>query len=386
VGIVDFIRYDGRVTASTGGNGDVARPLDLAAFCDAYLDTHRPSLEPRSVDGIQLHFKHLRRALGDRFPIRELKLADLQGYVDARAKARGLHGRRLSAATIRKEIVSLRTAWNWAAKMGLVSGRFPNDGQRFPMADEKASFMTREEIERRIAAGGLKPHQIKELWAALFLTLAEIEELLIHIREHRTVLWVYPMVCLAAHTGARRSELLRVQIADVDFEGKSVLISEKKQARGKRTTRRVPMSAFLARVMEDWVAAHSGGPYHFCNPAELRRSRKRSRMTGYKGNRTRETTVRGRLMDLKERELPGFGPITEDEAHDHLRRSLRGSRWAIIRGWHVARHSFASNCAARGIDQRLIDRWLGHATDEMRRRYQHLFPHQEQQDIGVVFG
>jgi integrase len=70
----------------------------------------------------------------------------------------------------------------------------------------------------------------------------------------------------------------------------------------------------------------------------------------------------------------------------HLRRSLRGSRWAVIRGWHIARHSFASNCAAKGIDQRLIDRWLGHTTDEMRRRYQHLIPNQEQQAIGAVFG
>jgi integrase len=109
-------------------------------------------------------------------------------------------------------------------------------------------------------------------------------------------------------------------------------------------------------------------------------------MTGHKGMRTRATTVRGRLTDLRERELPGFGPIKGDEAHDHLRRSLRGSRWAVIRGWHIARHSFASNCAAKGIDQRLIDRWLGHTTDEMRRRYQHLIPHQEQQAIGAVFG
>ena len=89
---------------------------------------------------------------------------------------------------------------------------------------------------------------------------------------------------------------------------------------------------------------------------------------------------------MKERERQGIGPITEDEAHDHLRRSLRGSRWSVIKGWHIARHSFASNCAAKGIDQRLIDRWLGHTTDEMRRRYQHLIPNHEQQAIGTVFG
>jgi hypothetical protein len=33
----------------------------------------------------------------------------------------------------------------------------------------------------------------------------------------------------------------------------------------------------------------------------------------------------------------------------------------------------------------LIDRWLGHTTDEMRRRYQHLIPNHEQQAIATVF-
>ena len=366
VGIVEFIRFDGRTPAPTAGNETVATELPLSAFLDRYLDTHRPSLERRTIEGIELHFKHVLGALGERFPIRELRLADLQGYVDIRAKAKGMNGRRLSPATIKKEIVSLRTAWNWGVKMGLVSARFPNDGLRFAKTDEKPPFMTREEIERRIAAGGLKPYQIKELWNALFLTVSEIAELLAHIRECGTLPWVYPMVCFAAHTGARRSELLRVEIADVDFTGKAVLIREKKRARGKRTTRRVPLSAFLAGVLKEWLALHPGGSYLFCNAPVVERSRKRSRTTGHKDMKTRATTLSGRLADVKDRELLASGPITEDEAHDHLRRSLRGSRWSVIKGWHIARHSFASNCAAKGIDQRLIDRWLGHTTDEMR--------------------
>jgi integrase len=43
-----------------------------------------------------------------------------------------------------------------------------------------------------------------------------------------------------------------------------------------------------------------------------------------------------------------------------------------VRGWHVLRHSFVSLCANRGVDQRLIDEWVGHATEDMRRRYRHL--------------
>jgi integrase len=385
VGIVEFIQHDGKPPTNA-----LAIPerlaLTLADFLARYLATNRPSLEARTIEGIELHFKHLSGALGERFPIRELKLADLQGYAEARAKAKGMGGRRLSPATIKKEIISLRTAWNWAARMGLVTGRFPNDGLRFGKVDEKPPFMTREEIDRRIAAGGLTLHQKKELWNALFLTLPEVSELLGQVKDAGTLPWVYPMVCFAAHTGARRSELLRVQIADIDFEGKAILINEKKRARGKRTTRRVPLSAFLAEVLKDWLASHPGGPNLFCNGAVVGRSKKRSRTTGHKGDTTRSSTIEGRLGSVRERRAPGFGPITEDEAGDHLRRTLRGSRWDVVKGWHIARHSFASNCAAKGIDQRLIDRWMGHTTDEMRRRYQHLSPNQEQQAIGAVFG
>ena len=35
------------------------------------------------------------------------------------------HARRLSPATILKEIVTLRTAWNWGVRMKLIAGRFP---------------------------------------------------------------------------------------------------------------------------------------------------------------------------------------------------------------------------------------------------------------------
>ncbi len=42
-------------------------------------------------------------------------------------------------------------------------------------------------------------------------------------------------------------------------------------------------------------------------------------------------------------------------------------------------HSFSSNLAMAGIDDRIIDHFTGHQTKEMRRRHQHLFP-QEKRD------
>jgi integrase len=58
----------------------------------------------------------------------------------------------------------------------------------------------------------------------------------------------------------------------------------------------------------------------------------------------------------------------------------------VVRGWHDFRHSFASNLAAKGIDQRMIDEFMGHQTEEQRKRYRHLFPNQQRSAIVEVFG
>jgi integrase len=57
-----------------------------------------------------------------------------------------------------------------------------------------------------------------------------------------------------------------------------------------------------------------------------------------------------------------------------------------LRAWHVLRHSFISACASRSVDQRLIDEWVGHTTEEMRRRYRHLYPSVQREAIASVFG
>ena len=57
-----------------------------------------------------------------------------------------------------------------------------------------------------------------------------------------------------------------------------------------------------------------------------------------------------------------------------------------MRGWHVLRHSFISALASKGVDQRLVDDFVGHQTEEQRRRYRHLYPSTQQEAIRGVFG
>lgn len=154
------------------------------------------------------------------------------------------------------------------------------------------------------------------------------------------------MFAVAAYTGARRSEMLRSQVEDVDLESGHMVLREKKRVRGQRSTRSVPISPRLHKSLTSWFEVHPGGKFTF--------------------------SLEGR-------------PISRDQAHDYFSRTVGESKWHVLRGWHVLRHSFISNCASSGVDQRMIDDWVGHQTEEMRRRYRHLFPHRQTEAIARVF-
>jgi site-specific recombinase XerD len=117
------------------------------------------------------------------------------------------------------------------------------------------------------------------------------------------------------------------------------------------------MSPVLRRVLKAWLCEHAGGQFLFCD----------------------QIIANGSSVPIA---------ITRDAVHDHFKRTLSGSKWSTMRGWHCLRHSFASNCAAKGIDQRVINAWMGHAGhgSAIERRYRHLIPNQEQLAIATVFG
>jgi hypothetical protein len=108
--------------------------------------------------------------------------------------------------------------------------------------------MTLDEIERKIT-NGMSEAATAELWDCLYLTQAHIIELLKHVKQNAAHDWIYPVFCFAAHTGARRSEILRVLVTDVDFGTATVLLREKKRSRKQRTRRKVPLTPALAEIL-----------------------------------------------------------------------------------------------------------------------------------------
>ena len=269
-----------------------------------------------------------------------------------------MYGRKVSQTTIRKAIVTLKTVWRWGHRTGRIAKPFPGTDLRYPKAKEKPPFQTRAEIDRQIARGGLSDADQAELWDCLYLTVPEIKELLAFVEGRARQPFIYPMFVLAAHTGVRRSEMIRCVISDVDFEANTITIHERKKSHDRRTTRRVPMSGMLATVLKGWIENHPGGQFLFCQRLDVVRSKK---------------------------DRSDFGPLTPDEANDHFQRTVEGSKWSVLKGWHTLRHSFISNAASIGIDQRMIQEWVGHLSAEIHRRYMHLLPNTQQQAINSVF-
>jgi integrase len=296
----------------------------------------------------KIHVGHLVKVLKGATPLRQIGVAELQGYVTKRSREKGTKGKKIQPETIKKELMTFGQVWAFARARKWVEGSLDKSEIKLPKPSEKRPFQTWKEIEKTVSRGGQTAQQIEALWDSLFLNEKEVLELLAHVKKKAAYPFIYPMFAFVAFTGARRSEILRSQVSDFNFDRKHILIHEKKRKRAMQESfRQVQMNARLEKIMKDWFAEHPGGTLTICAAPE--------------------------------------GPITRNAAHHHFERTLKGSKWAKLRGFHVLRHSFASICAMRGVPEPIIDAWLGHQTEEMRRRYRHLYPEQTQAAMATLF-
>ncbi len=314
-------------------------PTVSRLFADYFASLPKNSLEESTLYTARIHRKHFERVIGANFSLGNLTVETLSRYAAERTEEG------VGTVTIKKELATLRTVWNWGLEAKKLKTPFPRfRSVRLPKEVERSPFQTFSEIEQQIARGGLSQEEAERMWDQLYLRADEVEELLDHIEEHAGRPWLYPMAVAAAHTGARRSELLRSRF--VDFAEDYMIIRERKRVQRSHTTRRVPMSSRLKRAMEAWMAEHPGGEFTFTDGEKL---------------------------------TPGKARFFFDAA-------LAGSKWSVVKGWHTLRHSFISILASRGTDQRLIDEFAGHTSEEMRRRYRHIFPNVKREAIHSVFG
>jgi integrase len=331
----EFIVSGGTLTAKPKP-ADRIKPLTLGELFNLYVES--VPKEPNTLRTIRIHQNHIEKVLRTDTPVESITLEHVQRYCDRRAKM-VYHGQRIRPYTIRKELRTFRQTWLWGFRRGHV-GFAPS--WEIPVLDlqkdeGREPFRTFAEIERRINRGGLPDTTIKRLWECLYLDGEEVKACLEYVQHHAIAPFVFPMIAFVALTGCRRAEMLRSEIEDWDFDNRIVHIRERKRDTSKKfTMRSIDLHPYLVNVMRAWFDAHPGGQYTISQ---------------------------------------GEGPLTESQATDHLNRTLaEHDKWCHIPGFHTFRHSFASILASKGVDQRIIDRYMGHQTEEMRKRYQHLFP------------
>lgn len=359
VDVADFLLSDGMAGQKEKPEPKRSPIRTLGKLCESYLASMpEGALESNTRNCIDIHIRHFEREFGRQLSLLEIDQVKLQEYVNKRAKAKGRRGMPLRPETIKKELATLTAIWNWALRAKHVNAPLEKYGLRFPKSPQKPPFQTFAEVTRKCKSAGLSQEDREQLWDSVFLTVPDIEELLAHVRKLGGHPFIYPMFAFAAHTGARRSEMMRSRLQDIDLPGKRAVIREKKRVRGQETTRTVPLSPFIVDVLTEWFEVHPGGMATFAVNCHIAKGKK---------FRLEPTAV------------------TVDEASHHFVHTVKDTKWKNLRGWHVFRHSFCSNCAASGVDQRIIDAWVGHQTEEMRRRYRHLLPHRENEAIAAVF-
>jgi integrase len=334
----DFIVSGGTLTAPPPKSPPRAVPT-VAAGVREYTENlgHLAESNRGTVRG---HLRSLQKKLGPRAEARldQVEARDLEGFLQARLKER-------SPTTVTKERVTVMEFFNWAVRASYLPASPAANLTKVKAAGDRPAFKTYQEIEAIVARGGLSPREVLALWDCLFLNPGEIADLLATVRARSRHDVSLVLHAIPAYTGMRRGEVMRLRWSDIEFGQDAVVARSKKQSRQEvETSRRIDLHPELKALLLDWRGKRPSGQFVACDPGS-------------------------------------FVPLTSRETSIRFFQPLRGTKWCLCSrkdwfkiGFHTYRHSFASNLAAAGVDQRVIDEFMGHQTEAMRKRYRHLFP------------
>jgi integrase len=301
---------------------------------DTYLRSARARRAPTSFVTEEIHLRHFLQFLGQRAkrPADAVGAAAVEAYVADRAT-------KVAPNTVNKELQTIRQMFTFGVEMGACRENPAARVQRLKQSGKAHRFMTKKEIDQAIERGGLSDGEIRELRRFRYLRPEEIEELLALARDS----YLHVFLAVLAYTGMRRGEALALEWSDIDFEAKVISVNSRKQSRTRAyTPREIEMHEALASIL----LSH------------------------------RERQPKGRYVFAGE----DLVPLSADRAWPDFKRLTKGTAFEGI-GFHALRHSFSSNLARAGVDDRIIDHFMGHQTEEMRRRYQHLFPEKKRQAL-----
>ena len=309
-----------------------------------YREAHRPPAKAeRTVKSERTHLKRFaayasESGLTDPGDITREDLEDYrQRFLDEPSTRR--KDRTISPNTVNRHLRTLKQLFAYGAEHGWTEENACGRIKECESIESDLRFMTKREIEEAIERGGRTEDEIEEMWRYRYLPDEEMREFFDYVTKIDEDL--YRLVCGYACTGARCGELLKLEWSDVDLPRRKLWLRSRKQSkRTRETSRQIPINTRLSDALYQ-----------------------QQQQTG-----TKRYVFGGERM------------FSSRTAYNHIEKTLQGSEYERIR-FHNMRHSFASNLAAAGVDDRVIDKLMGHTTEAMRRRYQHLRPEQSESAV-----
>lgn len=263
----------------------------------------------------------------------DLNQLQLERWKADRQQTPGKHQRRLSPATINRDLSDLRAALNRAVEWGHLDSsplsrvkplKVPDEPLVRYLRDHEEQALLRELTARDAAARAARERT--NTWR-IARHLDPLPALAGQYSDHLT-----PMVLLSINTGLRRGELFQLRWADIDQERRSLTVRAGNAK--SRKVRHIPLNDDAYAALESWRAqspsiaglvfpAEDGGPFENVDSSYYR------------------------VLDKA-----GIRPFR----------------------WHDLRHHFASRLVMEGVDLNTVRELLGHADIKMTLRYAHLAP------------
>lgn len=261
------------------------------------------------------------------------------GYFNDYKKFR--YSKNVKTDTVKKELATFQSMFKFAVEHNYIQHNIIKEVKRDKSQIPAGRFRTISEIQKLIEEDKHTSKEIKDLRRFTYLNKSEIAELFEHAKHH----WILPILKLFVYTGMRRGELVKLTWLDVDFDRNIIQVSSQKQSQKQDVKRNIEMHPEVAKLLRSQRLKTGHNRFVFLNALGTQ--------------------------------------IKEDTMNEVLNRLTKNTKFHGI-GFHVFRHSLASNLASAGVDQRIIDSILGHQTEEMRKRYQHLFPGKQTQALQLV--
>lgn len=336
----DFIVSGGNLTKPIRKPTPVPKAPTTAELAELYQVSQKNLLAASYHYSQVMHLRHLAKHLGKLVnePCDKVGFRELDGYLKARLTTRHPN-------TAERERITLLQFYKWVVAHGYLVDSPAAALSPIKGGVDRPPFRTTVEIERIIGRGGMCEGETLDLWECLFLTPDEIGALLATVRANAEDENSFLLHAIPAYTGMRRGEVLRLRWVDVELDEEYITARSRKQSRTKtETVRRSDLHPELKKELLVWRERRSKGQHVISDAHSLE-------------------------------------PLKNDQANRCFWRPMNDSDWCLDRkrhwykvGFHTYRHSFASNLAALGVDQRVIDEWMGHQTEAMRKKYRHLFP------------